>query len=227
MIISSRSLFNLLLPYECMHIVLSFNGVILQSGSGVFSQRVYIAHDWLSWFHSRHSRIPLLHKLELSTLYFLAREMSSDEWGWAEYHIIWGLREGRGAREDISLDSCGSVSSHHFSPHAGILLVSIKIISQTPGSYYIKRWWTATLVKKKNENLLLFKFPTTVVKYGPNFGRGDPGELLARVKHPLGWSCSLPASLVLLKFCLGHHAPTKPTMGSGLPYRHRFPTDWC
>lgn len=45
MVISSRSLFNLFLPYECMHIVLSFIGVILQSGSGVFSQRVYIVHD--------------------------------------------------------------------------------------------------------------------------------------------------------------------------------------
>jgi len=45
MVISARSLFNLFLPYECMYIVLSFIGVILQSGSGVFSQRVYIAHD--------------------------------------------------------------------------------------------------------------------------------------------------------------------------------------
>lgn len=44
-IMSSRCLFNLSLPEECMHIALSFIGVFLQSGSGVLSQRVYIAHD--------------------------------------------------------------------------------------------------------------------------------------------------------------------------------------
>lgn len=71
-------------------------GVILQSGSRVFSWRVYIAHDWLSWFPSRRSRISLPHVLELSTFYFLAREMSSDKWGWHEHHFIWGLRQGQG-----------------------------------------------------------------------------------------------------------------------------------
>lgn len=113
MIMSSRCLFNLLFPEECMHIALSFIGVSLQSGSGVLSRRVYSAHDWLSWFPSRCSRITLPHKLELNTFYFLAKEMSSDKWGWDEYHIIWGLRQEQGpGRRHFSR---AALYSFHFS----------------------------------------------------------------------------------------------------------------
>lgn len=143
MVISSRSLFNLFLPYECMHIVLSFIGVILQSGSGVFSQRVYIAHDWLSWFHSRHSCIPCCINWSWALFISLQGKWALTNGDDTNITLFWVWEKGGGH---------GAVFHFFLTLYTGIILVSTKIIPQTPGDYCIKGWWIAVL--KKPENLL-------------------------------------------------------------------------
>lgn len=123
---------------------------------------------------------------------------------WISHYL--GAETRTGAKEKTFIQGCMVVSLLTFPPHphAGTLLYYTKIISQTPGDYCIKMWWIATL--KKPDNLLPFRFPATVVKYGPNFGREN---LLGSFKHPLclkpGWPVLRPpcisASLLLPEFC--------------------------
>lgn len=80
---------------------------------------------------------------------------------------------------------------------------------------------------KTPDNLLPFRFPATMVKYGPNFGKGKPGKLLEWVKHLLCLKLGRPvlrpscisASLLLPACHLRPECPSEPTAGSGPP-RH-------
>lgn len=92
--------------------------------------------------------------------------MSSDEWVWDEYHIIWGLRQGWGPKRR-HFSGFASLFSHFYSPSHAVFYT--KITSQAPGDYYMKMWWITML--KATDNPLLVRFAATMVKYRPNLGR--------------------------------------------------------